>query len=304
MRAFLPVTLTAALLMTGAGCALKRYPTADTHQASFAVGPFPAYRTAPIPPSTRIFLVAGGSSLANFLQEVVDQRAHWLSAGYRPRQIACYYVHPSLEDYLEDKAQFDALAPSAKGFYEADPELIARHLRSIGEKSPKFVYFYSTSHGVEPSDQLPDYTLMYDRDPQRVDRSFAAVYPAFLKRALSQLPAETEKWVVLQACHAGGFIDPGPSRSSTDSLKAVPNVRVFAASRYDRPSFGCSASQQYTYYGLAFIQSLQEQPRKLKSLDADLLHSTVVHRIDVMENTFEIPPDKQSEPVMFSNVPD
>lgn len=50
--------------------------------------------------------------------------------------------------------------------------------------------------------------------------------------------------IVVSACYSGGFID---------ALKS-PQALVMSAARADRPSFGCDAGREYTYFGEAFYR--------------------------------------------------
>ena len=309
MRAFLlqPRSFLLLLLCLMAGaCSTPTSPRrGDSITATVRNGPFPAYETGPLPAKTRILLIAGGSTLANFLQEVLDQREHWLRAGYRPNEIACYYVRPDARHYLEDKDQFDKLASRARGFYQARPEQIYAHLSQLATEEPKYIYLYTTSHGIAPNEDVDDYALVYDADP--ADYGTALRYyvrPTELRSALNQLPSFTSKTVVLQGCHTGGFIDAGETPYRSRTLRSVPSLNVLAASRYDRTSFGCGATDESTYYGSAFLAALREQNgRRVPEINLSDLASATVDRVEWMEQTHHVPTDRRSLPQFYSSRP-
>ncbi len=291
------------LILLAAGCATAPGPrVSETLTAPVRQGPFHPYQKGSVPPKTKIFLIAGGSTLANFLQEVLDQRAHWIRAGYRASEIACYYVRPDVKHYLEDQEQFDLVGTETKGFYEARPELLYQHFAQLASESPKFIYCYTTSHGLAPSGKVDDYTLVYDKDP--VNRSGGPhryVRPAELRDALKRLPDSTAKYVVLQGCHTGGFLDSDEATHRSRTLKTVPNITVLAASRHDRTSFGCGATDDLTYYGSAFLAALKEQPGRIPDLDFARLARNAEDRVEWMEETHRVPFGKRSLPQYYTN---
>ncbi len=295
----------ALALLTGA-CSTPTPPgRGESVTATVRNGPFPAYETSPLPPKTKILLVAGGSTLANFLQEVIDQRAFWLKSGYRPSEIACYYVRPDARHYLEDKEQFDKLALQARGFYQAKPAQIYAHLSQLAAESPPHIYLYTTSHGVAPSDDLDDYALVYDADPLEFGTHLHSyVKPAELRNALNRLPASTSKTLVLQGCHAGGFIDAKQAPYRSRTLRDVPKICVLAASRYDRTSFGCGATDDSTYYGSAYLAALREQrDKRIPDINFEDVANAAVDRVEWMEQTHHVPFDKRSLPQFYTNRP-
>jgi hypothetical protein len=127
--------------------------------------------------------------------------------------------------------------------------------------------------------------------------------PDTLAAALAELPATSDKIVVLQACFAGGFIgrpeDDGPS-----PLTRLPRTTVLAASSPERPSFGCSAGAARTYYGGAFnrvlAQALEHTPVPPPQLPWAELHERVRFVVETMEL---IDGEEPSQPSFFTNVP-
>lgn len=97
---------------------------------------------------------------------------------------------------------------------------------------------FLTSHGSE------DHELYVDLSPLPLNQ----IDPRELRAALDDSGI---RWriVVVSACYSGGFVD---------ALKD-PHTLVITASRTDRPSFGCGADSQITWFGKAFLaQALNE----------------------------------------------
>lgn len=72
--------------------------------------------------------------------------------------------------------------------------------------------------------------------------------PQYLAHMLDEVCGADQRTVVLiSACFSGQFI--------TDDIKG-PNRVILTAARADRPSFGCSASDTYTYWDGCLIEQL------------------------------------------------
>lgn len=237
------------------------------------------YSDAPLPARTKIFLVAGGVDVANFAAEVAAQRSLWLARGFAADEIACYWAAPTRPGFRGDRAQFRRLADALRPCYPASPALLREHLARAAREAPPFLYVYVTTHGLTslvpgdvPKDLLPEpdralldqYTLQLGAGPgQGVDvaaliaglRGGAApddlvLAPGGLARALAAFPAATPKFVVLQGCHAGGFVE---------ALATVPRLVGLMAARRDRTSFGCDPGQEMTYFGAIYHRLLGER---------------------------------------------
>jgi hypothetical protein len=149
--------LALALLALLAGCSRSR-PGASARAPRLRTDDVFRFRGGPPPTAARYFLVAASSRNANFAQEVLDQRRHWLQAGARPEEIACYYVAPFQDELDGDREQFVALAKDLAGCYPASMRLLRQHLRasspswssSAGRGAGAFLYLYVTGHGIEP----------------------------------------------------------------------------------------------------------------------------------------------------------
>jgi hypothetical protein len=295
-----------------------------------------------LPPQAKVFLVAGGADVGNFAAEVVEQRVLWKRAGVRDDEIACYYAKPTRRALEEDGEQLVQLAPALQGCYPADPATLHAHLRQAARTAPPFLYLFVSSHGLPPLlrwkagvddvSQLPQHLDLQRGEVGHFDRhvigleagdgpglgEVAAILqahrggapveslvltPDTLAAALAELPATSDKIVVLQACFAGGFIGR-PDDDGASPLTRLPRTTVLAASSAERPSFGCSPGSARTYWGGALNrvldQALERAPGPPPTLPWAEIHARVRFVVETMEIIDGEPP---SEPSFFSNVP-
>lgn len=111
---------------------------------------------AAISPEARIFLVAGARDIANFAQEVVDQKRLWLARGYAPEQIECFFAAPPPEQ-RDDVAQFLALEQPLRDCHLASPADVFNALGQIASGyAHDHFYLYISSHGSRPTGELPE----------------------------------------------------------------------------------------------------------------------------------------------------
>lgn len=296
------------------------------------------YASAPLPPQTKVFLVAGGDDVANFAAEVVEQRALWRQAGLRDDEIACYFAKPTRHALATDGEQLAELAPDLQGCYSADPATLHAHLRQVAEAEPPFVYLYVSSHGLPPLlrwktgvddvTALPQHLQLRPGEVGRFDRHTigleagdgpplgevsallrahragapvdALVFtPDTLAAALAELPVTTEKIVVLQACFSGGFIGR-PDDDGPSPLTRLPRITVLTATSATRPSFGCSAGSHRTYYGGTFNRVLAEQLQRAPGPPPALPWAQMHERIHFVVETMEIiDGERPSQPGFF-----
>jgi hypothetical protein len=281
------------------------------------------YATAPLSARAKIFLVAGGSEVANFAEEVVAQRRLWLARGFAADEIACYWARPSAPDYRADLRQYRRLARDLRGCYAADARILSAHMRAQQARGLSFVYLYVTSHGsvdILPEGAPQASLLPHERDlldqyaiqlGAGVGRGFdpapivAAVRrgaapddlvlsPRALQALLRGFPADTAKVVVLQACHSGGFL-ADPARAG-DTLAAVPRLTAIAAARHDRTSFGCQSGAERTYFGDALLRQLARRPGGPAELDWTALFVDLRAEVDVLEARLGV---RRSLPVLL-----
>ena len=260
------------------GCAVPR-----THGRFLAAVP---HADAPLPPRTKIFLVAGGADVANFAAEVVVQRRFWRARGYASDEVACYWAHPAGAAFRDDRSQYRELAAELRACYPASPALLREHLLQTSRRAPPFVYLYVSSHGRETllppgsmanSGMLPHEVALLDQSVIQLgsgvgrgsmfgallvamrrgaDPDTLVLSPRILRDLLLAFPAATRKFVVLQACHSGGFLaDARPARQA-DTLATVPALTAIASARFDRTSFGCDSGAEMTYFGAAYQRLL------------------------------------------------
>ncbi len=274
------------------------------------------YATAPLPPRTKIFLVAGGVEVANFAEEVIAQRNLWLARGFAPDEIACYWSQPRRADLRGDLKQYRDLADDLRHCYAASAALLRRHLRQQAGQELPFLYLYVTSHGnadilpldvplaqlsqVE-RDLFEQYVIQLGAGVGRGVSPFAlaralrdgadprdlAFSPGVLRELLQALPSTTPKYVVLQACHSGGFLLP-------DAIAGVSRLTAIAAARHDRTSFGCEAGAEFTYFGAVYLRRLLDMPGPPPALDWPALFALIRADVDRLERSVDV---KRSLPV-------
>jgi len=132
-------------------------------------------------------------------------------------------------------------SPPAPG----SPDALSQALQRIGEVADRredVVIVYTTSHGSAEGG------LEY-RDQQR---GFGAIRPQRLGAMLDG-SGMTNRLVILSACYSGTFL---PRLGSGTSI-------VVTAAAADRPSFGCSPGNDWTYFGDAFINRALRKPQPL-----------------------------------------
>ncbi len=279
--------------------------------------------TTPFSPSTKIFLFAGSSRAANFGREIVEQRKLWLSAGFKDSEIACYYVVPFQEDFIEDKDHYYPLRNELSVCYQAYVKLLREHLTIAARSNPAFLYLYVTSHGDRPVSQRikeiketdEDYWAVrremnipvYDQyhliveglpdgpatDPQilgalrgGMKEEDLFLTPRNLKEMLAKNFAATSKYVVLQGCFSGGFLGESEPRLIQDTLASLEKLVLMTAARYDRSSFGCDPGERMTYFGGAYHDALKKMladQQSPLSLDWKTLYDRVSKRVTELE---------------------
>ena len=124
----------------------------------------------------------------------------------------------------------------------ASPEVLARALGGVASRMNRnedVLVLYTTSHGS------PGAGLNF-RDPARGE---AVIAPAQLAAMLA-LPGFKNRLVIIQACYSGQFVD----------ALAGPRTVVATASSSMKPSFGCSAGNDWTFFGHALINQAMRQP--------------------------------------------
>lgn len=298
------------------------------------------YNQDPVHPKTRFFLIAAGADIANFIQEVVDQKSYWLDQGFTEDEIACYYVQPTARALEKDREQFEALAPEVAGFRLASMRQISSDLNQIALQNPDFIYIYITSHGAPPSyarslakryagsgkyayksfiEEFPEteqFTVQFHSLPtgsadvlmqlhaQQKGMPFNDIHlsPAGLWNLLGNFNASTIKFVTLQACYSGGFVDAkGRLKFHTAPEMGPPNLTVMTAARYDRPSFGCSPGKEKTEFGSAYMKALHSGSGSPVLRDWKQIFDEVRQEVERVEQLEEYSEFKPSHPAFYSN---
>ncbi len=302
--------------------------------------PFAAipYADAPLPPATKVLLVAGGDDIANFAAEIIEQRALWIQAGLRADEIACYYAKPGHRALDRDAEQLAEVAPQLRDCYRADPTTVHAHLREAAGRAPPFLYLYVSSHGLPPllrwkaeiddPAQLGEHLDLRRGEAGQFDRhaigleagdgpglgdidDMLAAYrqgapveslvftPDTLAAAMEPLPPSSEAIVVLQACFSGGFIGR-PDDDGPAPLTARPHTTILTATAPNRPSFGCGAGAHRTYYGGAFNRVLAETLAEDPRPPPQLPWAEIHQRVRFVVETMEvIDGETPSEPGLF-----
>jgi hypothetical protein len=124
----------------------------------------------------------------------------------------------------------------------ASPENLSRALGSVAaliNRDEDVLILYTTSHGS------PRAGLNF-RDPAR---GAAIISPNQLAAMLDQTGIKN-RLIILQACFSGQFVP----------VLAAPRTVVATAASSMKPSFGCSAGNDWTFFGHALINQAMRQP--------------------------------------------
>lgn len=283
----------------------------------------PGDPSRPLAPTTQIFLIAGGPDVANFAEEVAAQRRHFHRLGFSDAQIACYWARPTPEAYLDDLEQYRRLAPEVADCYPAKAGLLSQHLRQVANARPSWIYIYITSHGREtmlPARARgltdPEATLLdqhfiqmgsdpgYGANPVAVVEGYRRglqpsqllLTPTTLRSDLTAFPASTTKYVMLQACHGGGFLTVDDPNDRVPRIANLPNLVAIAAARHDRPSFGCEPGSTMTYFGEIFFDLLSNDfSTTPQAIDWEIFFGQLNTAVTKLERQQGVPP---SHPVL------
>ena len=114
----------------------------------------------------------------------------------------------------------------------------------VMDRNEDVLVLYSTSHGH------PVGGLVY----KDAARGIGGVPPAKLAE-LIDAPGIRNRLLIIQACYSGQFVAP----------LATERTIVATASSADRPSFGCSAGNDWTLYGHALVNLAMREPQPLEA---------------------------------------
>jgi hypothetical protein len=114
----------------------------------------------------------------------------------------------------------------------------------VMDRNEDVLVLYSTSHGH------PVGGIVY-KDPER---GIGGLPPAKLAQLIDP-PGFKNRLLIIQACYSGQFVAP----------LAGDRTIIATASAADRPSFGCSAGNDWTLYGHALINVAMREPQPLEA---------------------------------------
>lgn len=112
-----------------------------------------------------------------------------------------------------------------------------KRLSEIMDRNEDVLFLFVTSHGSKESG------VEFEFSPLHLEQ----LAPKRLKELLDQY-AIRRRVVVVSACYSGQFVD---ALKDDDTL-------VISASAADRNSFGCSNDADFTYFGKAYFEALQQ----------------------------------------------
>jgi len=206
------------------------------------------------------------------------------------------------------------------------------------EPRPEFLYLYMTSHGQRPVSLrlekiedfpqskkfsklsreaqypvLDNYQLTieavsqgktsaenllkaYQKGTNPRDLYFT---PGYLREILRDFFFDVPKFIVLQGCFTGGFIEDPREFFNLKVLPTLSQITVLTASRYDRESFGCSSGEETTYFGGTYNQVFNTHLSHPLSMDWKKIFEEVREKISILEE--EEDKLRPSLPRFFSN---
>ena len=194
-------------------------PLSDARMPVAAPAPT-ARRAQPSTPALtyRAVLIAGSDDTAAFDNGTARMRALLIQSG-RARP--------------EDIARFSSIQ-ATEGAEIASAAAILRHIATLKPAENQACLVFFTSHG------LPKRGLVIMASRQMVG-------PEILDRAVTSGCGDRPTLMILSGCFSGVFAEEPMAR---------PNRVILTASRNDRPSFGCGAKDQYTYFDACLFDGL------------------------------------------------
>jgi hypothetical protein len=139
------------------------------------------------------------------------------------------------------------LATGTKDMPQGSPDGISTILAGVAEKmdlKEDVLILYTTSHGD------PNVGLVY----QDTGKGLGLIAPARMANLLDDLGFQ-RRMLIISACFSGVFI---PALKNENSI-------VLTAASSTRSSFGCSASNDWTFFGDALLNNALRKPQGLES---------------------------------------
>lgn len=173
-----------------------------------------------VPGTPELFVLAfGGDGNENVFRNEVEYAEQLFSARFGASQRVLKLINSPDTVEQQPLATLSNLRLALRGLHERmDVE--------------DLLFVFLTSHGSE------DHEFFVNLQPLPLDQ----IAPGDLAQALREAEIGT-RIVMVSACYSGGF------------LQALedPRAMVITAARADRPSFGCGAESDITYFGRAFL---------------------------------------------------
>jgi hypothetical protein len=141
--------------------------------------------------------------------------------------------------------------------------LALARIAEVMDKEQDVLVLYTTSHGAKVGIAYHD-----------GDEGYGILSPKRLESLLDELGIKN-RVLILSACYSGIFVGP----------LASPDTALFTAASSDRPSFGCQADNDWTFFGDAMINHglRKSQPLEAASDQARML-------INDWESAARVPP--------------
>ncbi len=139
------------------------------------------------------------------------------------------------------------------------------HIAELMDRSEDVLILYTTSHGMPTG-------LVYHYG----DQGFGSISPLRLSSLLGELGI-VNRLLIINACYSGTFV---PGLATETSV-------VVASAAADRTSFGCSAANDWTYFGDAFVNRGLRRPVPL----ATAFEQAVV-KVAQWEGEIGVPPSE------------
>ncbi len=121
--------------------------------------------------------------------------------------------------------------------------LALARVAELMDKEQDVLVLYTTSHGAQVGIAYHD-----------GDQGFGLLSPKRLATILDELGIKN-RVLILSACYSGIFVGPLSS----------PDTALFTAASSDRPSFGCMAENDWTFFGDAMINHALRKPQPLEA---------------------------------------
>lgn len=121
--------------------------------------------------------------------------------------------------------------------------LALARVAEVMDKRQDVLVLYTTSHGAKVGIAYHD-----------GDQGYGLLSPRRLADILDELGIRN-RVLILSACYSGIFVGPLSS----------PDTALFTAASSDRPSFGCMAENDWTFFGDAMINHALRKPQPLEA---------------------------------------